>query len=222
MFLLIFQLFLLIFLAILTSILALFLNFSAFEKKDFASKKKNYPLRTARGLDLQAAGKNIPGYTSAVSSATFFVNLEIICKYQAHLFFVWLLHWFGWFPGPRSLKTRAQYKSNNHLTGGSANTVKKRGSDAKLGFLGKPGFCPCCKPTDTSMAIPQQRTERYSSSQIEGYTVGIIYAKHSTPHTQPAAGNSTTPHASAAAGYVFGVMLFPVTCYVCGEFGSAF
>ena len=27
---------------------------------------------------------------------------------------------FGWFPGPRSLKTRAQYKSNNHLTGGSA------------------------------------------------------------------------------------------------------
>ena len=27
---------------------------------------------------------------------------------------------FGWFPGPRSLKARAQYKSNNHLTGGSA------------------------------------------------------------------------------------------------------
>ena len=26
---------------------------------------------------------------------------------------------FGWFPGPRSLKARAQYKSNNHLTGGT-------------------------------------------------------------------------------------------------------
>ena len=40
-----------------------------------------------------------------------------------------------------ALKTQARYKSNNHLTGGSArHTVDKRGSDAKLGFLGEPGF----------------------------------------------------------------------------------
>ena len=31
--------------------------------------------------------------------------------------------WFGWFPGPRSLKTRAQYKSNNHLTDGTDCTL---------------------------------------------------------------------------------------------------
>ena len=38
---------------------------------------------------------------------------------------------------PAALKTQAQYKSNNHLTGGSARpTVDKRGSDAKLGFPG--------------------------------------------------------------------------------------
>ena len=47
---------------------------------------------------------------------------------------------FGWFPGLPSLKARAQYKSNNHLTGGILHTVKKRGSDAKRGFLGRPGF----------------------------------------------------------------------------------
>ena len=42
---------------------------------------------------------------------------------------------------PAFLKTRAQYKSDNHLTGGSAgHTVDKRGSDAKLVFLGEPGF----------------------------------------------------------------------------------
>ena len=33
---------------------------------------------------------------------------------------------FGWFPGPRSLKARAQYKSNNHLTGGSAHCEEER------------------------------------------------------------------------------------------------
>ena len=61
---------------------------------------------------------------------------------------VWLVPWI--LP---ALKTRAQYKSNNHLTGGSArpnyqvktthilHTVDKKSSDAKLGFLGKPGFC---------------------------------------------------------------------------------
>ena len=31
---------------------------------------------------------------------------------------------FGWFPGLRSLKTRAQYKSNNHRTGGSAAALR--------------------------------------------------------------------------------------------------
>ena len=51
---------------------------------------------------------------------------------------VWLILWT--LP---ALRTRAQFNSNNHLTGGSArplHTVDKRGSDAKLGFLGKPGF----------------------------------------------------------------------------------
>ena len=55
--------------------------------------------------------------------------------------------------------TQALYKSDNHMTGGSTHilhTVAERGSGAKLGFLGKPGFgenamsfavimsnCPC-------------------------------------------------------------------------------
>ena len=57
---------------------------------------------------------------------------------------VWLVLWI--LP---ALKTRAQCNSNNHLTGGSArpyilNTVDKRGSDAKLGFLGKPGVIVYC------------------------------------------------------------------------------
>ena len=48
---------------------------------------------------------------------------------------VWLILWI--LP---ALRTRAQFNSNNHLTGGNIlHTVDKRGSDAKLGFLGKPG-----------------------------------------------------------------------------------
>ena len=43
------------------------------------------------------------------------------CPVGGILGLCWLLRGpFGWFPGLRSLKTRAEYKSNNHLTGGSA------------------------------------------------------------------------------------------------------
>ena len=59
---------------------------------------------------------------------------------------------FGWFPGSlspslcRRPQDTCKYKSNNQLTGGSVwHTVDKRGSGAKLGFLGKPGIFGCHK-----------------------------------------------------------------------------
>ena len=47
-------------------------------------------------------------------------------------------HRFGWFPGPRSLKTRAKYMSNNHLTGGSA-LWKRDAVTPNWGFWGNLG-----------------------------------------------------------------------------------
>ena len=85
---------------------------------------------------------------------------------------VWLVPWT-----PCSLRTQAQYKSNNHLTGGKIYcTVEKRGSDAKLGFLGKPGFLGVptsalyrqepvlpCLPIPCKWACPESRGGASSS-----------------------------------------------------------
>ena len=73
----------------------------------------------------------VSGYATTVSKLKFIAKL-----------------WFGWLPGPRSLKTQAQYKSNNHLTGGSARPhppVRPSGyttTVSKLKFIAKLCFMP--------------------------------------------------------------------------------